>query len=349
MRFFPDAGAELVFLAGLPFNCSEYISAERNPDIFEGADATDIASHSSQCTNSPVLARLRLLSDILRHPLNQGRKLRALQRFVSWQIGCRLLPGPAAFDFVGQSRLLVRRGQSSSSSNLYLGLAEFEDMAFVLHFLRDSDIFVDVGANIGSYTVLASAVRNGHSIAVEPVPSTFEHLLDNIRLNNIAHRVESVNCGVGAGDRRMLRFVRSRDAKNCVATDESDETVEVTVLSLDEIVRKRWPSLLKVDVEGFEAEVVAGGHSVLSCESLKAIIVELLGHGVKYGFDDRNIHRRLVEYGFAPFSYSPFNRELTAMDGINQHARNTLYVRDLDYVQSRVTSASAITIYDKTI
>jgi hypothetical protein len=42
------------------------------------------------------------------------------------------------------------------SGNIYAGLHEFGDMAFVLHFLRAGDLFADVGANIGSYTVLAS-------------------------------------------------------------------------------------------------------------------------------------------------------------------------------------------------
>lgn len=44
---------------------------------------------------------------------------------------------------------------TGATGNIYVGLHEFEDMAFLLHVLRRTDLFVDVGANIGSYTILA--------------------------------------------------------------------------------------------------------------------------------------------------------------------------------------------------
>ncbi len=56
---------------------------------------------------------------------------------------------------------------------------------FLLHFLRCDDLFVDIGANIGSYTVLAGAVVGATCLAVKPIPSTYESLLDNIHLNRL--------------------------------------------------------------------------------------------------------------------------------------------------------------------
>jgi hypothetical protein len=57
------------------------------------------------------------------------------------------------------------------TGNLYAGLHEFSEMGFLLHLLRQNDLFVDVGANLGSYTVLASAVCQARNIAFEPVPA----------------------------------------------------------------------------------------------------------------------------------------------------------------------------------
>ena len=62
---------------------------------------------------------------------------------------------------------------TGATGNIYTGLHEFEDMMFLLHLLRPGDIFVDAGANIGSYTVLASAVVGAKSISFEPVPPLF--------------------------------------------------------------------------------------------------------------------------------------------------------------------------------
>ena len=58
-----------------------------------------------------------------------------------------------------------------ATGNIYAGLHEFADMAFTLHFLRPDDLFLDVGANIGSYTLLASGVCKARTISFEPDPA----------------------------------------------------------------------------------------------------------------------------------------------------------------------------------
>ena len=87
---------------------------------------------------------------------------------------------------------------SGATGNLYCGLHEFYDMAFLLHFLRKEDLFVDVGANIGSYTILASAHIGASVISIEPVRKTFDHLATNVLLNNVYGKVELVNSAVGS-------------------------------------------------------------------------------------------------------------------------------------------------------
>lgn len=79
---------------------------------------------------------LNTLSFLLKRPLSQGRKLATLRRFVAWQIGARLVPGPVACPFANDTWLLARPGLSGATGNVYVGLHEFEDMAFVLHILQ---------------------------------------------------------------------------------------------------------------------------------------------------------------------------------------------------------------------
>lgn len=87
---------------------------------------------------------LNTLSFLLGHPLSQGRKLQTLRRYLVWQIGARLVPGPVACEFANGARLLVRPGMTGATGNVYVGLHEFEDMAFVLHFLRAGDLLEDI-------------------------------------------------------------------------------------------------------------------------------------------------------------------------------------------------------------
>ena len=58
-------------------------------------------------------------------------------------------------------------------------------MGFLLHVLRSEDLFVDVGANVGSYTILACSVVGARGISFEPVPSTYKRLVENMRLNHL--------------------------------------------------------------------------------------------------------------------------------------------------------------------
>lgn len=109
---------------------------------------------------------------IINHPLNQENKLGAIIQFARWQVGSRLVPGAIIYDWVNGSRFLVKNGETGLTGNIYTGLHEFQDMAFLLHFLRSEDLFVDVGANVGSYTILACSAIGARGIAFEPVPST---------------------------------------------------------------------------------------------------------------------------------------------------------------------------------
>ena len=71
----------------------------------------------------------------------------------------------------------MRHGETGLTGNLYAGLHEFADMAFVMHALRPTDLFVDIGANAGSYTILACAVAKARGCAFEPLPSTYRRLV----------------------------------------------------------------------------------------------------------------------------------------------------------------------------
>ena len=131
---------------------------------------------------------LHLLRYVLTHPLNASGRIRAVGRVIRWQIGSRLLPGFVALPYVGSTQLLVSRGMTGATGNWYCGLHEVCEMAFVLHVLRATDHFVDVGANVGSYTVLAAGAVGARTTAIEPIPTTFAHLVRNVALNGLGER-----------------------------------------------------------------------------------------------------------------------------------------------------------------
>jgi len=285
---------------------------------------------------------------MLNHPLNRGRKRAAMARYLKWQIGSRILRHPVAVPFTDHARLLVATSMRGATGNYYCGLHEFEDMAFVLHFLRPGDEFVDVGANIGSYTVLSAKVCGAKTLAVEPVPVTFDRLCDNIALNQIAATTTAVRTGLGR-DSGTLHFTRGLDTMNYVIpTGSADaETIECPVTTLDELCKGWRPIFVKMDVEGYEAEVVAGGSSVLAADSLCAVLMETNAECRRYATNGPDLHSVMLGFGFKPYRYHPFERRLEAVS--TTRASNTLYIKDEALSAERVRAANPVLVFGRPI
>jgi hypothetical protein len=72
---------------------------------------------------------------------------------------------------VGSTSVVIEAGMTGASINHYCGLDAAADMAFLLHVLHPGDVFFDVGANVGSYTILASGVAQARTLSLEPTPA----------------------------------------------------------------------------------------------------------------------------------------------------------------------------------
>jgi FkbM family methyltransferase len=147
----------------------------------------------------------------------------------------------------------------------YFGLWEPDITAWVTRRLAPGDVFLDVGANIGYYSLLASRLvgPRGSVVAVEASPATFRALSDNIAMNGVVN-VRPVN--VAASDRPgRLKLYRGHEHNTGLATVVEGHGFELeaevpaaplnSILTAGEMRRLR---LAKIDVEGAEAQVVAG-------------------------------------------------------------------------------------------
>jgi len=273
------------------------------------------------------------------HPLNEGSRAKALGRFVAWRIGSRLVPGPVVMEFVNGSRLLVSRGTPAVTGNLYTRLHEFPEMAFVLHAIRAGELFVDVGANIGAYTVLAASIPGVRCVAFEPAPDTFERLTENIRLNDFGSRVKANQLAAGSEDGEIV-FTKGLDSVNHVvsAHENSADGISVPARRVDTVLRGENPVIMKIDVEGYEMRVLQGAEGILKSDMLLAVVLEMNGSGTRYGIDDKEIDKLMVDHGFVARSYDPRARKLIPVPNSNPSG-NRIYVRDSAAVEQRLRSA----------
>lgn len=268
--------------------------------------------------------------------MNINGKRAALWRVLRWQIAARLLPGPIALSYVQDTWLFATHGMTGATGNWYCGLHEVHEMAFVLHLLRTGEHFVDVGANVGSYTVLAGGAVQARVTSVEPIPTTFAHLQRNIALNDMTDRVRC--CQVGLSDKAgALRFSSSLDTVNHVLTQgEELPSVDVSVTRLDDLLGQDVPVLMKIDVEGHELAVLQGGAATLGDKRLLAVIMETNGSGVRYGVSDDELIAVMRGHGFEPFGYDPFGRRLV---DVMDSSGNTVFVRGKAAVEALVKAA----------
>jgi FkbM family methyltransferase len=265
------------------------------------------------------------------HPLTRTVPLGAWTRFAAWQIKSRL-NREVVVPWVGGQRLAVRRGMTGATGNIYVGLHEFSDMMFLLHILRADDLFLDIGANVGTYSVLASGVCGARSWAFEPDPNTAAHLFRNIEINSLQQLVEVHQMALGP-ESGEVRFTVGLDTVNRVAGASDGEFRRVPQRTLDEIVAGHDPILIKMDVEGYEEEVFAGSRRALEKPSLKAIEIETVTPAM---------HDALSANNFQRVYYDPFRRALSAdpSDG----ATNSLFVRDIELVRSRLAAARPVVV-----
>ena len=145
----------------------------------------------------------------------------------------------------------------------------------VLPFVPSEGVCIDVGANLGLYSIALSRRHPGLTVySLEPVPETFRFLETNVSRNAPGCTCLQLACGASDETARM-QFVEHFAAGSHFTVDDSlanventgDSVVEVAVRSLDSLAEElglQRLDVLKIDVEGFELDVLRGSRAVLS-------------------------------------------------------------------------------------
>ena len=160
-----------------------------------------------------------------------------------------------------------------------------------LNEISPKEILLDIGANVGMYTIYAAVVRNATVYALEPESQNYSLLNKNIRLNKLDHIV-SAYC-IGLSDKNSLDYIfinnlTAGDANHAVGEPLNFELksfnetigfaqgcVTYTLDSLVEAQKLPVPDYVKIDVDGFEHKVVEGAKKTLKNKKIKSVIIEL--------------------------------------------------------------------------
>jgi FkbM family methyltransferase len=152
-----------------------------------------------------------------------------------------------------------------------------------------ADILVDIGANVGMYTIWAAATRGVTVFAFEPEAQNYALLNRNILFNRLEQRVKAY-C-IGLSDKAGLTelFMASVTAgESCHALGEAIDykheplpvafTQGSMAARLDDLVAAGQiptPTHIKIDVDGIEPKVVAGARETLKSKAVRSVLIEL--------------------------------------------------------------------------
>lgn len=273
----------------------------------------------------------RTAQRIWRHPGNRGRRFRRLGAWLGWQIWERAVRRPWMVTMPPDIHLKLAPHDPVTSAVLYCGVPDWAEMRFVRDYLRDGDVMVDVGANVGLYALLGARTGDIRVIAFEPNDIARARAVENAARNGLSQRVQFRPQAVGGVPGRSSFTAAQGPLNHLVKSPvtEAQPVHPVDVVTLDDVVDGPV-ALIKVDVEGDELGVLRGAEGLLRTFG-PALVVE--------ANDPPALTAWLEAFGYQWVSYAPEGRRVGAVPspGVGE---NGIAVTDLAATTARLDRSS---------
>lgn len=280
---------------------------------------------------------IETLKYIWNHPNCRQSRLQAIARFIGWQFYKRLTHRSLDIPLIEGLKLRCYPNSAAASAVLYCGLFDRDEMSFLLRYLQPEDDFLDLGANIGVYTLLAASKINlGTIYSIEALPKNYDRLQENIALNNlhqvqsyaiaIADRVGTVRLDLAEGDCMPHLVEETATVENAIA---------VPCESLDTLFNHQPPhnlKLAKMDIEGAELLALKGATSFLEYQCPPVWLVEIV-------YQDRQIVELFEKYGYNLYQYRAETHELNPVSLDRVSGKNVLAIATsaIEFVRDRLS------------
>lgn len=190
-----------------------------------------------------------------------------------------------------------------------LNFGDFEEAEtqLLLSFVQEDSVIVDIGANIGWYSILLGRkAARGRVIAFEPIPSTIGFLKKNLALNAISN-VELHEHGLSDEDKELVFFFHphlsgATSAQNLLDNADAIE-VKAKVKTMDAVLAAEPQiDLLKCDIEGAEIFALRGGMETIARTKPVLFIEMLRKWTAKFGYRPNDIIALLGSIGYLCFA-----------------------------------------------
>jgi len=227
-------------------------------------------------------------------------------------------------NFDGDLKLKIDNSRSMGATIYWTGFHEFHEFLFLHKFLSPDMVFVDIGANLGEYSLFAAKrVKRGKVLAFEPLPTMNSLLEENIKLNELSnvviskyglsnnngvlpiHEIENVHEGLSTfypGERKIKQRI--------------EVPLKAFDLEFDNFGVNRI-DFIKIDIEGGELNALLGARNSIS-RFKPVVMVEINEPTYQVaGYSSKDVYQFFESLNYRPFEISK-NGDLKASIGIPQ-------------------------------
>lgn len=188
---------------------------------------------------------------------------------------------------------------------IYSGFYESKSLTLTLELLNSTDnpVFVDIGANMGLYSLPISKVKGSTVYAIEPTAKNFWKLQQNFNLNNnLTNNIHLIN--IALSNKTEFSYISNpvdgNDGTFRVETNPSKKSYLTNLTTFDNIIQFyniNNIDVLKIDVEGYEGKVF-DGFKMLNQLKPKNIIMEFSDYVERVGYSKLELYDRLQKLGY---------------------------------------------------
>lgn len=199
------------------------------------------------------------------------------------------------------------------------GTYERGTLSVIHSVLKPGDYFVDVGANVGLMTLLAAHIvgPQGKVDAFEPLPEIRELLSASLRINAIQNtRIHSCALGSESSINTIYRHPEvNRGGASIAWAGAMSQKEEIAIEPLDGIVSKNTqaPAMIKIDVEGWEFEVLKGGLNTLRAQPQPVVCIEFSRTHPLHGGTHEEMYQLMKSLGYSGYCLARSKAEKAAL------------------------------------
>lgn len=232
------------------------------------------------------------------------------KRIIDW-FRKRLLTEVIIDDFLEDFKLILYPSKSIGQWKYLINYRSHdqENFEFLTNIVKPGNNIIDIGANIGFYTLFFKKLVGikGAVVSIEPFKDTFDHLIENLKINNI-NTDYAFNLALSDKEEKLQIFEhKENDGKNSLIQDPNNSPkYQIVTKKFDDFFQEKLVqlgidkvTLIKIDVEGWEIHVLQGAQKYLEINS-PLLMIEF--NGEKYFDKSLEVFKFLNNIGYSCFS-----------------------------------------------